>query len=466
MDSQNLDVDRHEKVKVPIIRKLAYGSTDLSYQLLTTTVSAYLVYFYTDVAKMSLGAIGTLMLIARLLSAFAAPISGYFIDNTRTKWGKARPWYLWMCFPVALFSILLFVVPDFANSTLNITYIWVTYVIWSMLEVFINTPDTAILPLLTKDRNQRTIFNSFRNGGSQIGALIANASVLPLVALFGGSNAKKGFFETVCFLAILCVVGYLFVFTFIREVNAGRQVDVKKEHVSFSDGFRAMKGNWAFILTFIITILVFIASMARNSSVIYYFQYSLGNLGMVAVANALNSTQLISIVFLPAIVRKIGQSNAWILGLLLTALAQPLILVSGQNLFLVLIFWIINNLGMGICVPLIFAILADSSDYGEWKNHIAAPGFLAGVGATTTTKLGGGLGMGIVPWILGMFGYVAEKDQTAHALIGIQVVFIWLPFVCLLLAVIPAYFYRKAEKKRPQIQRELAERRATMSKLN
>jgi Na+/melibiose symporter-like transporter len=194
LDGQKLVTNEQQTVKVPIIRKLAYGSTDLSYQLLTTTVSAYLVYFYTDVAKMSLGAIGTLMLIARLLSALAAPISGYFIDNTHTRWGKARPWYLWMCFPVAIFSILLFVAPNFANSALNITYIWVTYVIWSMLEIFINTPDTAILPLLTKDRNQRTIFNSFRNGGSQIGALIANASVLPLVAFFGGSNAKKGFF--------------------------------------------------------------------------------------------------------------------------------------------------------------------------------------------------------------------------------------------------------------------------------
>lgn len=459
MDGQKLVTNEQQAVKVPIIRKLAYGSTDLSYQLLTTTVSAYLVYFYTDVAKMSLGAIGTLMLIARLLSALAAPISGYFIDNTHTRWGKARPWYLWMCFPVAIFSILLFVAPNFANSALNITYIWVTYVIWSMLEIFINTPDTAILPLLTKDRNQRTIFNSFRNGGSQIGALIANASVLPLVAFFGGSNAKKGFFETVCFLALLCVLGYLFVFTFIREVHSDDAIQREKEHVSFADGFRAMKGNWAFILTFIITILVFIASMARNSSVIYYFQYSLDNLGMVALANALNSTQLISIVFLPVIVRKLGQSNTWVLGLVMTALAQPLILISGHNLFLVLTFWVVNNLGMGICVPLIFAILADSADYGEWKNHIAAPGFLAGVGATTATKLGGGLGMGIVPWVLGMFGYVAEKQQTAQALMGIQVVFIWLPCVCLLLAVIPAYFYRKAERQRPQIQQELMQRR-------
>ncbi|KIS03757.1 MFS transporter [Paucilactobacillus wasatchensis] len=430
---------------------------------LTTTVSAYLVFFYTDVAKMSLGAVGLLMLIARLMSAVAAPLSGYFIDNTNTRWGKARPWYLWLCIPVAIFSILLFLDPNFKSNSMNVTYIWITYVIWSMLEIFINTPDTAILPMLTNDRNQRTIFNSFRNGGSQIGALIANAAVLPLVALFGAGNDKKGFLYMIFFLAFLSVCGYLFVFVFIREVNTSTDGDKNKNHVSVSDGFKAMKGNWAFVITFIVTILVFFAAMARNSSVIYYFRYNLNDLKMVAVINGLNSTQLISIALLPLLVRRLGQARTWMLGLFLSAIAQPLILMSHSNMGLIITFWIVNNLGMGICVPLIFAILADSADYGDWKNHIYAPGFLSGIGATTATKLGGGLGMGVVPWILGMFGYIAEKPQTTHALFGIEVVFIWVPFVCLLLAIIPAYFYQRIEKQRGQVQDDLAKRRSNIN---
>lgn len=452
------NIDR--KDKVPFLGRTAYSFTGLSYQLTATMVGAYVVYFFTNVAKMNLGQVGVLLLLARIFSAFGAPLAGIFIDNTKSKWGKARPWYLWMMLPVSVITVLLFIVPGFSNPATNTIYIWIFYIIWSLLEIFIDTPTTAILPMLTSSKEERTLLNSLRNGGSQIGGLVANAAVLPLVAFFGGSNDKKGFFFTALFMAVLSILGYIFVFSGLKERNTENIGVTAKKKMSMAESFKAIKGNWPWILVFIITILNFIANMSRNTGVIYYFQYNLHNRGMAALANGLNTTQLISIALLPLFVKFIGQTNTWILGTLMSAVAQIMILVSGQNITLVLIWWVVSNLGMGFSVPLIFAVIAETVDFGEWKSGVNAPGLLAGIGATTANKFGGGLGSALVPWILAAFGYTAVGQQSAHALVGINVAFIWVPAVVYVLSVIPMFFYRKYEKMGPQIKAELEERRA------
>lgn len=450
--------------KVPLLGKTAYSFTGLAYQLTATMVGAYVVYFFTNVAHMNLGAVGTLMLLARICSALGAPLAGIFIDNTHTKWGKARPWYLWMTIPVSLVTVLLFVVPNFSSAAANMAYIWAFYIIWSLLEIFIDTPTTAILPMLTSNKDERTLLNSLRNGGSQIGGLIANAAVLPLVAILGGNNDKKGFLLTAMLMAAMSVVCYVFVFSGLREKNNTQVTEAateKKPKLSMSESFGAIKGNWPWVLVFIITILNFIANMSRNTGVIYYFQYGLHNRTMTALANGLNTTQLITIALLPIFVKKIGQTNTWILGTVMSAFAQVMILFSGQNITMVLVWWVVSNLGMGFSVPLIFAVIAETVDYGEWKSGINAPGLLSGIGATTANKFGGGLGAALVPWVLAGFGYNATAaTQSAHALTGINIAFIWIPAVIYMLSVIPMIFYKKYEKMGPTIKKELKERRA------
>jgi Na+/melibiose symporter-like transporter len=108
-----------------------------------------------------------------------------------------------------------------------------------------------------------------------------------------------------------------------------------------------------------------------------------------------------------------------------------------------------------------FSLLSDSVDFGEWKTGVRAAGLLTAIGAAFCLKAGSGLGGALPAWILGASGYVANTTQSANALLGIEIGFIWLPALFYLLSAIPVFFYRKYERMEPQIHAELEARRAT-----
>jgi len=103
-----------------------------------------------------------------------------------------------------------------------------------------------------------------------------------------------------------------------------------------------------------------------------------------------------------------------------------------------------------------FAMLSDTVDYGEWKNGIRASGFLTAIGSAFCIKAGSGIGGFIPAMVMDAFGYIPNVIQSAQSLMGIQIVFIWLPIFIFLLGIIPMCFYRKYEKNEAQVIREIA----------
>lgn len=93
-------------VKLSWRERIAFGQIDLAGLLVYNMITVYLSYFLTDVAMIPIGVAGAIMLIARIFDAVDAPIWGVLIDITDTRWGKARPYFLWIIFPFTLFGIL------------------------------------------------------------------------------------------------------------------------------------------------------------------------------------------------------------------------------------------------------------------------------------------------------------------------------------------------------------------------
>ena len=79
------------KARVPLHRVLGYASTDTAGNLMYTMVTTFVLFYFTDVFGIPLAAAGTILLVARILDAFDAPIWGFIIDHTNTRWGQSRP---------------------------------------------------------------------------------------------------------------------------------------------------------------------------------------------------------------------------------------------------------------------------------------------------------------------------------------------------------------------------------------
>jgi len=163
--------------KITMKEKISYGFGDLACNTLFTVISSYLMFFYTDIAGIGLAAVGTIMLVSRVVDAVTDPLMGNIVDRTNTKWGKARPYVLWMAVPFAISGVLMFTVPDLSSQG-KFIYALITYVLFCVVYTALNIPYTTMLSNLTDDSGARLSFNMFKMIGSSAGAFIASGVTL------------------------------------------------------------------------------------------------------------------------------------------------------------------------------------------------------------------------------------------------------------------------------------------------
>ena len=443
--------------KVANSTRLGYAMGDTAGQLVFAVISNYLLYFYTDVYGLSVGVAGTILLIARFVDAVDAPVWGIILDRTRSRWGKSRPWFLWLCLPFATFGVLTFLSPNL-SGTAKVLYAAGTYICCGILYTGINTPLTSILSALTPDSRQRVELTTCRMIGSKVGVLLVNASALPLIAWLGHGNDQKGFRLTMLIYATGSVSFFLLTFRYLVEI-----IPIESKRMPVRRSFGALKGNWPWIIIATSTLCFWIAFISKMSASIYFFTYTMGRKDLVPLANSLDMVSLISIVFLGWMCKFMSKSALWILGLAGAIVGQLIVCAGAHNgsLPVVMVGWIFGIITSGIAMTLPFSILSDSVDFGEWKTGIRAAGLLTAVGAAFCLKAGAGIGGALPAWIMSAYGYVPRATQTSQALAGIEVGFVWLPTLFFALAIIPVLFYKKYELMEPRIHAELELRRKT-----
>ncbi|MEH7415591.1 MFS transporter [Neobacillus drentensis] len=436
--------------KLSLKRVLAYASTDTAGNLLYCTLTSFIMYFYTDVFGISIASAGLILLIARIFDALDAPIWGLVIDHTRTKWGKNRPYWLWLSIPFGLMVFLAFLAPDLSTSA-KFTYALITYILAGVVYTGIGTPITAILPNLTNNSTERVRLNSWRSNGGMIGYLITASFTLPLVEFFGKGNDKLGFQVTVGIYAVIAIALLLFAFAGTKEINTK---SIKSIPIKQSLG--AVKGNWPWITLVLAFIFYWLGNTARTSTVIYYSEYNLGNKNLASILNGLVVFQMVSITILPFIVKRFLKTHTQIIGFAIAAIGQIIIAFAGSNVSMVICGWVVASLGTGIAVTLPFAMLSDTVDFGEWKTGIRASGFLTAIGSSFCIKLGSGLGSFIPSIIMEKAGYVANVTQSAASLAAIKFCFTWLPAIFFVVGAIIMLNYIKYEKNEANVRNQLS----------
>jgi sugar (glycoside-pentoside-hexuronide) transporter len=441
---------------LPFLERISYSSSDAAGQLIFCVIINYLLIFYTDVAGLPAAMAGTILFFARLADAVDAPVWGVIFDKTHSRWGRSRPWFLWLCFPFAFFGVISFLAPDLSPIA-KAVYAGSTYIICSILYTGINTPVTSILSALTPDPRERVVLTTYRMFGSKAGVLLVNLTIVWLVTWFGGGDKKLGYICTISIYATLSVILYLIAFCNLKETVQGKQ-----ESLPIRQGFAALYGNWPWMIIFSSCLFFWIAFISRVSMVSYYFKYAWDREKLGPQALSLDVVSLLGIFMLPWLCKWTAKANLWVWGLVGSILCQFIVYAGDvcHSLPLVLTGWVAGIITSGVAMTLPFSLLSDSVDYGEWKSGVRAVGLLTAIGAAFCVKAGAGLGAAIPAWILGATGYVANAQQTPRALLGINIGFIWIPVLFYALATVPVLFYRKFEDLEPQIHAELEARRA------
>jgi sugar (glycoside-pentoside-hexuronide) transporter len=436
--------------------RLSYAASDAAGQLLFCWVMWYVPYFYTDTCKIPAATVGTILLAARWLDGLDAPVWGLIFDRTRSRWGKSRPWFLWLCLPFATFAVLSFLAPDLGH-TAKIAYATASYVGCNVLYTGINTPVTAILSALTDDPKERVTLTTFRMVGSKLGVLLVNLTGIELVRALGQGDDRKGFMLTVPAFAVASVALFLIAFRNLRET---RPAECRRQPIR--ETLRALRGNWPWLLVFITSFLFWVGFVARITVMPHFLKYVLHRPALLGLANGLDFASLATALLVPWFCRMSSKRNVWALGLVGMVLGQGVVWLGvsqGAAVDLVMVGWAIGFVFSGAAMTMPLSMLSDTVDYGESESGIRAAGLLSALGTAFCLKAGAGVGGAISMWLLDAGGYVADQEQTARALSAIQRCVVWIPAACFSLALVPLLFYRRFERGEPQIRAALERRR-------
>ena len=441
-------------VKLSLKEKLSYGASDCAYNLVFSVVTAYMMFYYTDVAGINLLQVGTLFLVVRILDAVAGPVVGALIDKTNTKWGKVRPWFLWFAFPFAVIGIMTFSVPNFGGVA-QMVYVYITYILMNFIAVAVTTPVTAILPNLTTNTQERVTANAFRNVGGQIGVIASGMLTLPLVNLLGRGNQQLGFTLTMVLYGVICVILLLMTFANTRE----RVFTPKSEEPPFLKSFVAMLHNGPWWILTLLNLVLFIGIVAKSASIVYFFKYNVGNENLASIANGVNSAgMIVGMIIVPILAKRMKKRNISILFFALGIAGSVLLYLGTKTMSLPLIFIALAFAALiGTGQSMGFVMLADVVDYGEWKSGVRSQGLI-----TSCAAIGVTCGAGIAGWlstyILQANGFVPNQTQTPAALDAIVFNFVWLPALCGVIGIVLMLLY-KVDYQIDDIREKLAARK-------
>jgi GPH family glycoside/pentoside/hexuronide:cation symporter len=455
--------------------KIGYGFGDMSSSMFWKIFSYYLPFFYSNIFGLSLVDAGVLVLVTRIWDAVSDPMMGIISDRTNTKWGKYRPYLLWVAPFFSICGILLFTTPDL-NYGGKLIWAYVTYILMMTVYTGINVPYGAMLGVMTDDSNEKTVFSSFRMFFAYGGSFISLFLWEPLTNLLGGYNTPGGWFWAMAVIAAACFV--MFILCFLMTKEHLKTVST----VSVGNDFKALLTNKPWWLLIGAALCFNLFNTVRGATVAYFFQDIIGSnvslvffgllfafyaglfLGVGEVSN------MVGVASCVPIASKLGKKTTFILvngSLVVLSILFFFIPCTPTGYWMMLISQILISILTGIMSPLVWSMYADVSDYAELKFSTASTGLIFS-SSSMAQKFGGAIGGAAVLWLLSGFGYITDPEvlaqgpvaQPESALTCLRWLMSFVPACVALLSVCVVWFYPLTTERIKEINKELRKVRA------
>lgn len=463
--------------------KIGYGFGDMSSSMFWKIFSYYLPFFYSNIFGLSLAHAGTLILVTKLYDAVSDPVMGLIADRTNTRWGKYRPYLLWIAVPFALAGILAFFTPQTDNYTFKHIYAYVTYILMMTVYTAINVPYGAMLGVMSDDAREKSMFSSFRMFFAFIGSFVAMGSFEPLLRLRGAimgtlpqnwtiaDSAPMDWTVALIIIGSICAILFLLSFAMTREHVTEAQMqkqnvgEVAAEPVRQSSVWNDLRclvsnGPWWMLLGGGISVLLF--NCIRGGAAAYYFADVLGVNAVFTLAAFLTAgeiAQLVGVIVTVPVSEKIGKKATFLSVLTIISVLSVIVMFlpdTPAGMWTLMVLQVLICIAIGINSPLLWTMFADVADYSELKNGNASTGLIFS-SSSMAQKFGAAFGSAIVLWVLMAFGYDNAKGavQTPEALSTIKALISWIPAIGSAAGILIMSMYPLTEKKMSEIREKL-----------
>ena len=389
-------------------------------------------------------------------------------DRTHSRWGKFRPYLLWLAVPFGIIGVLTFVTPDW-SPTGKLVYAYVTYSLMMMIYSAINVPYASLLGVMSPNPKERNTLSTYRMTFAYIGSFIALLLFMPLVNFFSGNSKDLGDQQTgwtmaVVVIAILCIILFFGCFAWTKE----RVKPIKEAQNPLKEDLKDLFKNkpWWILLGAGVAALVF--NSIRDGATVYYFKYfvveedyaTVSFFGMSFVLSGLylalgQAANIIGVIAAAPVSNRIGKRNTYMWAMIIaTVLSVIFYWFDKEDLIWMFVFQALISICAGSIFPLLWSMYADCADYSELKTGNRATGLIFS-SSSMSQKFGWAIGTAITGWLLGFFGFQANAVQSEEAISGIKMFLSFLPAVGTILSVVFISMYPLTEKKMKDITTEL-----------
>lgn len=439
------------------ITLLAYGLGDFASNLCWTFIGSYLSVFYTDVVGMAPAAASAIMLIAKIWDGVNDPMFGAIAERTSTKKGRFRPYIFYGAPILAVTSVLAFT--TFGTGTVAIIWAAVTYIACGMAYTVVNLSYGSLSTVMTINPEDIAQLNSWRMMGTNLSAVLLNAITAPLLMKFsGGENYTAGAYTKLAVIFAICAIPlFYFVYAQCKETIKPAAGGAK---VPLSQSIKSVITNGPLMLIFVIQLLAMTAFFGRMGVVIYYLMYNVGRFDLIAAFMSLPSLfTVVGIFCTKNIMVKVGKKKMAAIGYIGAGLSLIAMYFLGwSNVPVLLVLHCVYGF-FCFSFPIPMAMVPDAINYEEDRSGVRADGTSYAT-VSLSTKFGSAFGVSGALLIMGATGYVANAQQTAQALGGINMTVNLIFGIMFLLCLIPLYFYPLNEKKSAEIIARLEKKRA------
>ncbi|MFC4137235.1 MULTISPECIES: MFS transporter [unclassified Microbacterium] len=398
---------------VRVSEKFGYLAANFGNIILSTVIGSFLLIYLTDQVGLGAAAVGTLLLVARIVDGATDPIAGFVIDHLpRTRWGRFRSYLLIGGAIGAVAFTALFVVPGMAAPALVAA--WITYLIWGLAFDLMDIPLNALLPAMSGSPRARGQLAAIKGATYLGGTVVVIAVTLPVVTLLGG-----GALAWQVYAVIVALVSFTLTATgalLVRE----RVVPSTPAPYRFSDMRALFLSSRAVPVLLTSKVATSAANAALMAGIPFFFTYYVGEAGLVsAVALVMAAPMLAGSLVGPALGHRLGFKPVYLLSLIVAVLGVgSILLLPDRGGTVYLLCFALTGLGFGGAVALNYALLAELTDFVEVKGGFRTEGTLAAIGSFAA-KAGAGIGGALVAYVLALTGYLPGTEQTSAARSGI-----------------------------------------------
>ena len=458
---------------IKLKEKIGYGFGDMASSMFWKLFGSYLMIFYTDVFGLPAAVVGTLFLVTRVWDSAFDPIVGVVADRTHSRWGKFRPYLLFLAIPFSVIGVLTFVTPSFGDNG-KLIYAYVTYSLMMMVYSAINVPYASLLGVMSDNPKERNTLSTYRMAFAYIGSFIALLLFMPMVNFWSGHSKEiaaqqQGWTLAVVVIAVMCALLFIGCFAFTRE----RVKALHEKQAPLKEDLKDLWKNrpWWILLGAGVAALVF--NSIRDGATVYYFKYfiveedfhTISFFGVSFVLSGLylsvgQIANIAGVILAAPVSNRIGKKQTYMGSMAIaTVLSILFFWFDKDNLALIFTFQILISICAGSIFPLLWSMYADCTDYSELKTGNRATGLIFS-SSSMSQKFGWAIGSALTGWLLSYFGFVANEVQQAEAIQGIKMFMSFLPAAGTLLSIVFISMYPLSEKKMLEISAALKSRRA------